>query len=405
MHEPGLPELVAKDVIDARRTVRRVLTLQDLLSDPTFAAPEFQRLRATAGMMAAAMGGRLDLPVAIEVPGLGAGHRLGAGLRVASGKAAGRQLYATAFAGDIFFCDGRGEANLLRFTDVLPGDEVHVDNRRFLAFCYFARHHLMDEPQFDSLRLDGRAIHPQHPVPLMSPLMGVAYSGQFAGKLLWVHHTHDASLWPPQGVVYERAVHRSQGAEGATKRFRLRWTENAEHLPPLLISASPGRSANTWLIDYLPVIEQSLLDLVCWVERGIEPAPTAYTYRDGKVSLPSTAAERGGIQPVVAVTANGARRTEVRVGEEVTLEVRAAVPPGTGAIVGVQWDFDGSGSYPFAHRDVDGSATEVKRATTHAYESPGTYFATALVHSHRDGDVGATSRRIPNLAQVRIVVT
>ena len=400
-----LPEWVAKDAIDTRRTVARVLTLKDLLLDSEFATSEFQRLRATAGMMMAAMGGRLDLPVAVEVPGVGDGHRLGTGLRLLSGRAAGRQLYATAFAGDVFFCDGRGEANLLRFTDVSPGDEVHVDNRRFLAFCYFARHHLMDEPQFDSLRLDGRAIHPQHPVPLMSPLMGVAYSGQFAGKLLWVHHTHDASLWPPQGVVYERAVQRSQGADGASMRFRIRWTENAEHLPPIVIPPLPGRAANTWLIDYLPVIEQSLLDLVNWVEHEIEPASTAYTYHDGKVSLPSTAAERGGIQPVVAATANGSRRADVRVGETVMLEVHAAAPPGAGAIVGVQWDFDGSGSFPFRHGEVDGSAAELKLSTTHAYEKPGTYFATALVHSHRDGDAGATFRRIPNLAQVRIVVT
>ena len=123
------------------------------------------------------------------------------------------------------------------------------------------------------------------------------------------------------------------------------------------------------------------------------------------MTLPSSAAERGGIQPVVAVTANGVRRAEVRVGEEVTLGVRAAVAQGAGAIVGVQWDFDGSGSFPFRHSEVDGSAAEVKLSTTHVYDAPGTYFATALVHSHRDGDAGASFRRIPNLAQVRIVVT
>ena len=33
------------------------------------------------------------------------------------------------------------------------------------------------------------------------------------------------------------------------------------------------------------------------------------------------------------------------------------------------------------------------------------YFVTGRVHSHRDGDVNAKSCRIPNLAQVRVVVT
>jgi hypothetical protein len=43
--------------------------------------------------------------------------------------------------------------------------------------------------------------------------------------------------------------------------------------------------------------------------------------------------------------------------------------------------------------------------TPFVYERPGTYFVTALVHSHREGDIAAVNRRIPNLAQARIVVT
>jgi hypothetical protein len=166
-----------------------------------------------------------------------------------------------------------------------------------------------------------------------------------------------------------------------------------------------GRSANTWLIDYQPIIEQSLADLAAWVEEGVAPASTAYTYRDGKVTLPATAGDRGGIQPVVAVTANGVACAQVGVGETVNLEVHAEVPEGAGTIIAVQWDFDGSGTFGKAHDEVDGSTREVKLSTTHSYDAPGTYFATALVHSHRDGDVAATARRIPNLDQVRVVVS
>ena len=72
-----------------------------------------------------------------------------------------------------------------------------VDNRAFLAFNYYYRHHLSDDSLYDFLRVDGRPIFPQHEVPLQSPLMGVPYSGQYEGKLMWIHHTHDASLWPP----------------------------------------------------------------------------------------------------------------------------------------------------------------------------------------------------------------
>ncbi len=43
------------------------------------------------------------------------------------------------------------------------------------------------------------------------------------------------------------------------------------------------------------------------MEDGIEPAGAAYTYdgREARVILPPTAAQRGGIQPVVQVMAEG----------------------------------------------------------------------------------------------------
>jgi hypothetical protein len=321
-----------------------------------------------------------------------------------SGRAAGRQLYAMQAVGNLFLLDGVAEANLLRLTDVLPGDEVHVDNHAFLAFCYFYRHHLMDSSEWDCLRVDGMPIYPQYEQPQMSPFMGTVHTGRFDGKMLWVHHTHDASLWPSQGIGMKNNVERERGEDGAKEHFSLRWTENAEHTPVQMIMPAPGRSARTWLIDYQPAIEQSLVDLATWVEQGIRPEDTTFEYADGQVTLPGTAAERGGIQPVVTVDANGSERADVRVGEEVTLRVHAEVPPGAGTIIGVKWDFDGSGSYPFAH-DVDGTASAVELTTTHSWDRPGTYFVTALAESHRSGKVDAASCRIPNLASARIVVT
>ncbi|MCU1344743.1 MAG: hypothetical protein JWL70_1009, partial [Acidimicrobiia bacterium] len=398
------PQLVANDVINTTLTVDRVITIGDIIENADFNGPEFAAAKAMAGIRAG-MGSPLDLPIAVEVKNIGKGYRLGTGLQLRSGKAVGRQLYATEFVGDVFFCDGRGEANILRFTDVLPGDEVLVDNRKFLAYHYWARHHILDELVFDSFRLDGKPIYPQHVAPDQSPLMGVAYSGQYKGKLMWVHHTHDSSLWPPQGVVYSNAVLQAQGEAGAAERFRLRWTEHAEHVPPFILKSPPGRAINTWLVDYLPVIEQSLKDLVDWVENGVDPQPTAFEYHDGLVTLPATAAERGGIQPVVTVTANGAVLATVAVGEAVTLEVQATMPAGAGTLISAAWDFDGTGTFPFRHPEVDGAATSLTLSTTHTYDRPGTYFATALVESHRDGDVAATSRRIPNMAQARIIVS
>jgi hypothetical protein len=397
-----LPSAVKDDVIDVVTTVSRVITVQDLLTDPTFDAPEYMLMKTIAGIMAGQ--GSMDMAYAVEVKGLPDGYRLGAGLQLKTGDAAGRQLYCIGSVGDVFACDGHGEANLMRFNGVKVGDEIHVDNRKFLAFCYFHRHHLMEDAQFDSLRLDGVPIYEQHPVPLMSPLMGVSYTGHFEGKLLWIHHTHDSSLWPSQGIIYKGAVLNAEGPEASAEKFRLQWTQNAEHIPPTFLPNSSKRATSTWLIDYFPIIEQGLADLIRWVEEGVAPPNTAFEFVDGQVRLPAAASERGGVQPVVSVTANGGLRAEVKAGEKVQFEVAAEVPPHSGTIVSVAWDFDGWGSFPFPH-EVDGSDTAVHLSTTHTYDTPGTYFATALVHSNREGKVDAEFRRLPNLASARIVVS
>jgi len=396
------PQHVAADLIDVELTVARVLTAQDLLG-PEFDLPGYQTMRTLVAIMAGSAGD-FSVPYAVEIQGIGDGYRLGAGVKLLSGAAAGRQLYANSVAGDVLFCDGFGEANLHRFAGVQPGDRVHVNNRPFMAFCYFARHHLMDDLQFDSLRVDGVPVFPQHEAPYMSPLMGVSYSGQYPGKLMWLHHTHDASLWPPQGIIYEGAVLGAQGPEGAAEHFCLRWTQNAEHGPAMMVPSKPGRASNTWLIEFQGIIEQSLADLVAWTERGVQPAGTSYTYRDGKIDLPDDAGERGGIQPVVHASADGGLLAQVAAGGTVRLTVDAAVPAGAGTIVSVAWDIDGNGSYP-VQVPVDGTQTTLQHTIEQRYDSPGTYFATARVRSHRDGDVAATTRLVENLARVRVVVS
>jgi hypothetical protein len=394
------PEHVTGDLIDTKLEVSKVVTAGELLASPEYAGKEYDRARPMASIMAAKHGG---FPIAIEVKGLDKGYRLGAGVKILSGAAAGRQLYCMNFGHDVLFCDGHGEANLQRFTGVEVGDEVHIDNRAFLAFCYAYRHHLSDDPTSDFLRLDGVPIFSQHPLPLQSSLMGVAYSGQYQGKLMWVHHTHDASLWPPQGMTYQRAVGQAQGPDGLANNFCLRWVENAEHVPPRFLPSAPNRATVTWLVDYMPYIEQSLVDLCDWVEKGVAPAPTHFEFADGRVFLPPSAAERLGIQPVVAVAANGGARAEINAGDTVDLTVVGEVPPGAGTIIDVEWDFDGQGTFP-EHGAVDGTASRVELTTRHRYDKSGTYFVTARVTSQREGDVDATARRITNVASARVVV-
>src|SRR3546814_2248665 len=138
----------------------------------------------------------------------------------------------------------------------------------------------------------------------------------------------------------------------------------------------------------MPSIEQGLADLATWVEKGIPPAETSYSCSDGKVSLPAGAAERGGTQPVVRVTAEGKACLEASAGQHVMLRVEAEAPPGAGTITHLDWDFAGSGRFVVS-QSVEQGQTSVALTTTHAYDRPGTHFAVARVRLNRVGDPAA----------------
>jgi hypothetical protein len=88
-------------------------------------------------------------------------------------------------------------------------------------------------------------------------------------------------------------------------------------------------------------LQQALRDLAAWVEKGVTPAAsTSYRIDDGQVIVPAGAAERRGIQPVVALQAEGKVRADVKRGRRVHFTGTITVPPGGGAIVarsGLRW--------------------------------------------------------------------
>ena len=86
------------------------------------------------------------------------------------------------------------------------------------------------------------------------------------------------------------------------------------------------------------------------------------------------------------------------------VSIVAETPEAGGTITKVEWDFDGSGAF-VGCEPADGTKRRIEATTTHTYDAPGTYFATARVCSNREGDVNGEFRRLPNLASVRIVVT
>lgn len=167
------------------------------------------------------------------------------------------------------------------------------------------------------------------------------------------------------------------------------------------------------------MINQALLDLSQWCEKGIAPAPTSsYSIEDyGQVVLAPTADERKGIQPVVeAMVGDGAKRIETPAGEPVEITVIATVPEGYGSIVKAVWA-DGKILKPdlmdvaelftieqdmcAAQRSESGS--QIKFTQQFIYDSPGVYFPTVKVSSQREGKADVYTL-IDNLDRVRIVV-
>ena len=171
------------------------------MDDPSFTGPDFVRGHGGGACSRHADPRTCRWPCEVER----AAGRLSAGRRRAGSQRPGGRPTALLHRRRRrrLLCDGEGEASNLRFSGVLPGDEVHVDNRAFLAYCYYYRHHLRDTAEYDFLRSTATRSTNSTNEPEMSPFMGVPHTGRFEGKMLWVHHTHDASLWPSQGIGHE----------------------------------------------------------------------------------------------------------------------------------------------------------------------------------------------------------
>jgi hypothetical protein len=282
---------------------------------------------------------------------------------------------------------------------------VLVDNSGFLAAQTYHRHQVPesgDFPVWDQFRhADGTPIYPQRPV-ILGPLFaaaaaGTVQTGRFTGRMIVVASLLDREALPWQADWYRARVNEHLGA-ATDNHFRLWFTDNALH------GDNEVQESPTHTVSYLGMLHQALRDLSRWVEAGIAPAPTTtYQVVDGQVILPDAAPARQGLQPVVSLTVADGLRADVAVGDEVMFRAEAAVPEGTGAIVTVAWDFDGTGRFPLADTMEPAPSVVVERR--HAFAAPGVYSATVRVAAHRDGDPASPYAQLRNLARVRVVVT
>jgi hypothetical protein len=299
-----------------------------------------------------------------------------------TGKAKGATFSSLGTFGDVALLRATGPGGGAGLT---PGDSLSIDNRTVLAF---ANHH-----RYAAARERAAAPFPLTMLPM---------TGRFAGKMILVNGTLDASVTLPAGIAYDALVRKTlDGATDARWRFWL--VENAGHVgafgPP-----GPPPVLQTRLASYRGVVDQALADLVAWVEEGREPAPsTKYKFPHGRLELPADAGERGGLQPVVTATVNGGTRADIRRGQTLTFEVEAAAPTDGGSIIEFEWDFLGTGEFPYRHK-VGSPTSRTAHSTSYTFEDPGTYFPAVRVTARRPGSPDGLAK-LENIARVRVVVT
>ena len=358
--------------------------------------------RGTADAAWKSMGGKEgSMPVAFQLetmlPDI---DFLGGDLLIKSGAAAGKTLQLTKIAGDKVVL---GPTDPTVLAQIKPGDEVQVDNSNFLAVQTYHRHQIPGKEYrvWDQFRTpEGKPVYPQRPM-LLGPLFtraasGVVPGGKFKGKMIVLSSLWDREAFPWQADWYRSKVKENLG-DSTDSHFRLWYTDHALH-GDLSKQEDPTRT-----VSYLGVLQQALRDLSAWVENGVAPpANTNYRIVDGQVEVPSTAAERNGIQPVVMVKANGGERAEAKVAKPVIFTATIEVPPHTGKVVAAEWDFEGAGTFPVTGQFT--AATTVTLKTTHTFSKPGTYFCTLRAISQRQGDIRTPYARIQNLGRVRVVV-
>jgi hypothetical protein len=281
---------------------------------------------------------------------------------------------------------------------------VHIDNSGYLAAQTYHRHQVPETGDFavwDQFRHpDGTPIYPQRPL-LLGPLFaaaaaGTVQTGRFEGKMIVVASLLDREALPWQADWYRRRAQEHWG-DATDDHFRLWFTDNALHGDDEL-QESPLHT-----VSYLGVLHQALRDVSRWAEEGVAPpASTNYAVVDGQVVVPPDAGSRQGIQPVVSLTVNGAARADISPGDDVLFRAVAEVPEGTGVIVEVAWDFDGSGR--FSEPEPVGADPSMVVERRRSFAETGTSFPAVRVVAHRGGDASSPFARLQNLARVRVVV-
>ncbi len=297
---------------------------------------------------------------------------------------------------------------------VQPGDVLKLDNSDYIAIQSYYRHQVPDDltaHAWDQFRdANGKPAIPQRDF-VMGPGFcgtGTVQDGNIHCKVINIQSLMDESTCPWCADWYRQQIIKSKGSEDD---FRVYYMERCMHGNVSLVRSN-------MVVNYLGALNQAMLDVSDWVERGIEPAPsTVYQYQEGQIIPEPNANTRLGMQPTIILTANGKACAKVKPGEPVTFQAQAMCPPNAGEITYLDFDFEADNIVAM-DKPVDnkfatkgqvvptqiagclGATAEV----THTYDKPGIYFASVEVRQNRTGDPTDPFTQIRNLSRARVIV-
>ncbi|MDO4284926.1 MAG: hypothetical protein Q4C60_06275 [Eubacteriales bacterium] len=330
-------------------------------------------------------------------------------LTFTGGAAQGRRLQVGRIEENrLYITEGFGMDNTLETMSLLAqGDPVHLDNSDYIAIQTYHRHQVpsRDYLAWDQFRnADGEPLYPQRPM-LLGPNFctngpGCKQNGEIQGKIIIVACLMDEQAYPWQADWYRRKVASAHGGDG-TQVCRLWYMDHTLHGDRAEEEIAPLHATT-----YLAGLHQALVDLAAWVEQGKEPLPSSrYDVDGGLIRVGESAAERGGIQPVVHLLADGMECARIQAGETVSFLAQGEVPEGAGVLTQIEWSFEGETDFPVKGAwELTEGGQKGTTAASHTYHAPGTYFAVARIRSERNGDADTPFTQVRNLARVRVVV-
>lgn len=333
----------------------------------------------------------------------------GVDIAVLSGPAAGKRLRLGSIDGNRLIPGASYGAD--DFVEVIralqPGDEIFLDNSDYIAIQTYHRHQIPEDPSFrcfDQYRDEsGSILTPQRPYVISYGFTaggcGSVQDGHIQGKVIVMNNLMDGDF-PWQADWYRRKIGQAKGNEESW--VRLWYNDNAPHGDV----AETGEELR--MVSYLGMLQQALLDMAAWVEKGIAPVPsTGYALVDNQIVLEEDTEKRGGVQPNVKLYANDGVCAPVKVGQTVHFRAEIQCPPGAGNVENVQWSFEGEQDYPYTGEleslPNHGSCAAARATASHVFAKPGTYFGVVRVTSNRRP--GDPYTRLRNLCRVRVVVT